>query len=112
MILHKEVFSEKMGGMLWICSNCDNYHLKYGNVTMTLTKDFIHDLYIKSFDPMGDCNLCHECGGIHFSYEYATLNMAIDDYKNLLKAIHRFYYLRRSATKLDPVYQANRVSVN
>ncbi len=112
MILFKEKFAETKNGLVWICSGCDNYHIKYGDVTITLSPDYIKDEYIDSFDPIPAYEVCNDCGKIHLAFDDAVINITPDDFEEMSRAIHALY--SRARKEYMPQYRnlKSRIAAN
>lgn len=84
------IFSQNPFGEIWLCSECDDIHLRYGNIVANLNMDYAKDLYFQSHDPQTGAVLCHGHQDVAFICGDATLRLSLENYRNLLIAIGHF----------------------
>jgi len=108
MIRKKEYFSKKPFGMIWLCSECDHVHLRYGNITVSMDDDLVDELLSLSCNPDYPIDVCSECNGIHLNCRLATLHMSCKDFDQFLSALYRFVLKTpiqaESKTHIEKVY--------
>lgn len=93
MIEKTEMFSHQPFGEVWLCSECEHIHLRYGNIVVNLDRKYAEQIVRKSLGSLSKKAHCDECNKIHFNCGSATLHMSPASHKNLLDAIGRFLHM-------------------
>ena len=87
-------------GVVWLCSKCDQIHLTYGNITMTLCKEQVEEILAFSpcpeklldIEPLELLNIhMKKSGQIQWICGDATLEFDRCVFENFLYALYRLH---------------------